>query len=266
MQELLVESVRAAGAVLLDHFGRTGEVRQKENQSSIVTAADVAAEKRIVEMIRARFPEHNILAEESGFENQGSAYTWVIDPLDGTSNFAAGIPWFGVLLAVLEHNRPILGAAYLPVPGTLYFSEAGQGVFRDGVRVWTTDETRLSHVLCACGLDASGDLASTRRDVELLTRLVSRVRNVRFTNCLLDICLTVDGRLGGWINHGAKIWDIAPASLMLPEAGGLMTDRQGREIRFQLGGEPPDRDYVVVAASRALHPQILDALASAHVP
>lgn len=262
MRELMIESVRAAGRVLLDHFERVGEVRVKESHSSVVTAADLASERCLVERIRARHPGHGIVAEEGGYQPGSEPWTWVIDPLDGTSNFAAGLPWFGVLLAVLEHGVPVLGAAYLPATDTLYSAEAGQGTLRDGVPVGVTGETDLTKVLCAFGLDASSDEAATLEGARMLARLVTRSRNVRTTNSLVDCCYTVDGRLGAWVNLATRIWDIAAPRLLLQEAGGLLTDLEGAPIAFRLDSEPFDRNYPVVGASRALHPQVLAALRS----
>jgi fructose-1,6-bisphosphatase/inositol monophosphatase family enzyme len=102
-----------------------------------------------------------------------------------------------------------------------------------------------------------------QRQVHLLTQLVQHVRNFRATNCLVDMCTTVDGRLGAFINLNTKIWDIAPVSLMLPEAGGRLTDLAGQPIVFRLDTDPVDRTYAVVGASAALHPQVLAVIRSA---
>src|SRR5215510_12526883 len=114
---------RAAGQVLLDHAGRPADAVQKSDLSNVVTAADLASERVIAQAIRARHPTHSIIAEETGCDLRGSDYTWVVDPLDGTSNFAAGIPWFGVLIGLLRAGEPVLGVLHLPVSGDLYCAE-----------------------------------------------------------------------------------------------------------------------------------------------
>ena len=257
MKQTLVECVRPAGEILLRYYGKNFNARVKGDQSNIVTDADLAAERWIVGHIQARFPGHSIIAEETGYQRRDSEFTWVIDPLDGTSNFAAGLPWFGVQVAVFQRGVPVLAAMFLPLSGTLYFSEKGQGVLRDGSPVRVTAETELKNVLCAYGVDAYGNTMGALPQVELLHRVVNGVRNVRATNCLLDFCYTLEGRLGGCINLNTKIWDIAPLALMLPEAGGRLTDLQGSEIAFRLESEPFDRNYAVLGASAALHPQLL---------
>ena len=258
MKQTILECVRPAGEILLRYFGRNLNVRHKGDQSNIVTDADVASERWIVGHIRDRFPNHNIIAEETGYHRASSAFTWVVDPLDGTSNFAAGLPWFGVQVAVLQDFSPVLAAKFLPITNTLYWAEKGQGVYRDGTRVRVTAETDPLNVLCAFGLDATASGDRSRHQAGVLHRVANGVRNIRATNCLLDFCFTIDGRLGGCVNFNTKIWDIAPLALMLPEAGGRLTDMEGREIVFRPDSEPFDRNYTVVGGSQALHPRLLD--------
>lgn len=257
-KNVVLECVHGGGRILLDYFGKQPAIRYKGDQSNIVTDADLASERWIGERIRSAFPDHSLVGEETGYQRTDSEFTWVIDPLDGTSNFAAGIPWFGVLVALLKNHVPCLAAMYQPVFGTLYFAESGNGVYRDGARVQVTPETNLKNILCAYGVDAHVRPVELRPQIELLHRVVSRVRNIRSTNCLIDFCFTLDGRLGACLNLNTKIWDIAPLALMLPEAGGRLTDLAGREIQFRLDAEPFDRNYTVLGANPVLHAALLE--------
>jgi len=260
MTHFISACLKDAGQVLLEHFARGCPAQLKENQSSVVTAADLASEELIVARIRARFPDDGIIAEESGCQPGRSGRTWVIDPLDGTSNFAASLPWFGVMIALLDGGTPVAGGMYLPVTRTLYVAEAGRGLLRDGQPVGLTSATDLGAVLCACCMDASSDPTENQAQAAAFGRLVNRARNVRATNSLVDVCYTVDARLGGFVNYCTKIWDIAAPALAFREAGGRFTDLDGRDVVFRLDAEPFDRNYAVVGASPALHPQILAAL------
>jgi len=251
----LLECVGIGGEVLRDYFGKLLHPRQKEAASSIVCEADLASEKRILQHIRAHYPDHNIIAEESGCTWRGSQYTWVIDPLDGTSNFVAGIPWFGVQVAILRGRKPIMGAMYLPKEDTLYFGEAGKGAYRNGKKVRVTTEPDLCKVLCAFSFDSDPERRS-RRSVELLFRVAAAVRNTRGTNSLVDFCYAVDGRFGGCINLKTKIWDIAPVAVILPEAGGKFTHVDGRRIVFELHDQIAKQDYAVLGGSARLHPKL----------
>ena len=259
IRESILHCVHTAGDVLLHHFGRVTDIRQKGEHSSVVSEADLAAEACILSHIRSEFPGHDIIAEESGGTLRQADYTWVVDPLDGTSNYVAGLPWFGVQIAVLHRATPIIAAMYLPITRTLYSAELGQGAFRDGERLQVTREIRMKNVLCAFGPDPDASDDVNRANVGMLQRVLGRVRNLRTTNCLLDFCYTADGRFGGCVNLRAKIWDIAPVCLILPEAGGHMTDPQGNPIVLHLTEADLQRDYAVLGSSVTLFPEFLAA-------
>ena len=261
IERSLIELVQGAGEILLKYFGKIVKVRQKEHPSSVVCDADLAAEKYLVRHIAARFPHDNIVAEESGYRPGTSDATWVIDPLDGTSNFVAGIPWFGVQIGVLRKTSPVAAAIYVPTERALYFAAAGQGVTKNGKTLAVTPERKLKNVLCAFGFDPTADRRRNRENTELLRRVSAGVRNIRATNSLIDFCYTLEGRFGGCINLNTRIWDIVPISVMLPEAGGKFTDLKGDELRFLPAA--PDHSYAVLGASRALHPQLRTLLSKA---
>jgi myo-inositol-1(or 4)-monophosphatase len=248
---------RAAGRVLMAHFGRTTETAQKSDLSNVVTAADLASEQTIVQAIRQRHPTHSIIAEETGCDWRDSEFTWVVDPLDGTSNFAAGIPWFGVLIALLRAGEPVLGVLHLPVSGDLYCAERGGGAFRDGHRISVTTEPQLSNVLWAWGMDAADSDAAAAYDAALLARVLQRVRNVRATNSLVDAAYVSDGRLGGMANRSTRIWDIAAPMVIVGEAGGVYTRADGAALALDVTGSAADRVYAVMAAAPALHRQMV---------
>lgn len=252
LKATLLECIEGGAEILLGYFGKLTNPRQKEAPSSIVCDADLASEAYVIKRIRARFPGHNIIAEESGRLWQDSEYTWVIDPLDGTSNFVARLPWFGVQIAILRNGLPVMGAMYLPLEKALYFGAAGKGAVRNGKPVRVTAEKSLQNVLCAFGFDPA-PARRNRRSLELLAKVSAAVRNTRATNSLVDFCYTVDGRLGGCINFKTMIWDIAPMAAILPEAGGKFTLVEGSEIVFQLDEGAAKREYAVLGASAELH-------------
>ncbi len=257
IKQTALAAVREAGAILLRHFGKIRNVRHKEHPSSVVCEADVAAERHILRKIRARFPADSILAEESGLSPGTSEFTWVIDPLDGTSNFVAGLPWFGAQLGVLRGATPVFAAMYLPIERILYYAEAGQGTYRNRQKLHVSSEIELGNVLCAFGFDARSGPAATARNAQLLMRVASAVRNTRATNSLVDFCYTLEGRFGGCINLNCKIWDIVPISLMLPECGGVFSDLDGRPIEFKIDAQSTQRSYRVLGTNKALHPKLV---------
>jgi myo-inositol-1(or 4)-monophosphatase len=253
-----IELAREAGASLLTTFGKEVAIGTKGDNSNVVTAADTRSEALIVQGIRKSFPRHSIIAEEAGCDLRECEYTWVIDPLDGTSNFAAGIPWFGVLICVLRGKVPIAGVLYTPVNGDLYAAESGAGAYKNGERISVTQEESLANVLWAYGMDGGSSDIEAERNVGTLARLLRRVRNVRATNSLVDAAYTADGRLGGMLNQSTRIWDIAAPMLLVQEAGGSYTDLYGNDLELDVSPTASSMEYAVLAGSKALHSEVAE--------
>lgn len=240
----------------LSKFGKLTNIRRKESRASVVSEADLASEEFIVRRIRRKFPNHGIIAEESGWQRGDAEYTWVIDPLDGTSNFVAGLPWFGVQMAVARAGVPVLAAMYLPMNDRLYFAQADKGAYRNGRRFRMKTGKELGDVLCAFGMDASDADANNLKKARLLLRVASAVRNIRVTNSLMDFCFTLDGQFGGCINLNTKLWDILPAHLIFQEAGGRLTGLRARKLTYDFSPTAATREYAIIAASNRIHPRI----------
>ena len=257
MKITLLHALEEAGKILLENFGKITDYQVKESQSSIVTKTDVDSEKCIMEIISKKFPGHNLLGEETGFQNKNSEFTWVVDPIDGTSNFAAGIAWFGVIICVLKNFKPIMAACYLPVNNQLYFAERGKGATLNGQTISVSKEKDLKNILVAYSLDYSDAPGKTEREAELIQKLVKNVRNLRSTNSLVDLCFTADGKLGACINQTTKIWDIAGPSLLIEEAGGKVSDLSGNEFDFFISEENYHRNFEIVGSNNNLHTRVI---------
>jgi myo-inositol-1(or 4)-monophosphatase len=223
----------------------------KESISSVVTEVDIKSEKKIIEIISSAYPMHNILSEECAYINNQSNYTWVIDPIDGTSNFAAGIPWFGVLIALLENGNPVMAGAYLPVSGDLYFAELGKGSFLNDASIILSDKD-LSKVLFAFSTDYTNDDKLLVKSSELYKYLVQHVRNIRCTNSLVDFLMVAEGKLGGCLNLYTKIWDIAATYLIIKEAGGEFKNLDFSNIKFELNPRLLFKNYPVIAGNQSV--------------
>jgi myo-inositol-1(or 4)-monophosphatase len=249
MKNLVNSALKVSGEKLMEYFNCPIETQQKESQSSIVTEADIESEKTIIKLINDRFPAHNIISEESGFTNNNSDYTWIIDPLDGTSNFASGIPWFGVLISLLKNNIPIMGGAYLPVQDLLYFTEAGKGVFRNGEPLPILKNKPLKDSLFAFCVDYSEDMAFLNRGMEIYKYIVKSSRNIRSTNSLIDFIYVAEGKFGGVLNLFTKVWDIAGLGLIISEAGGIMKKIDGSDIQFSVCEDIIEENFPVIAGS-----------------
>jgi myo-inositol-1(or 4)-monophosphatase len=262
-RKALIAVAQGAGDILLKSFGKVRRIRQKGEAASVVCEADLAAEKYVFKKLRSAFPDHGFIGEEGAAVSGSSGLTWVVDPLDGTSNFVAGLPWFGSQIGLLHGNVPVLAAMCLPVEPALYVAEAGKGVWRNGKKLQVTSERMLRKTLCAFGFDPGASPAEKTAIAARLMRVAGAVRNIRATNSLLDFCFTMEGKLGGCINLNCKIWDIVPAALMIPEAGGIFTGLDGRPIDFSAGQRDSSHTFAVIGASRRLYPRLFEAVSRA---
>lgn len=256
-RDTLLSALKKGGETLMEHLGLTTDATVKESISSVVTEADLAAEKAILEILLSSVDPYNIITEETGYMDGGSDYTWVVDPLDGTSNFAAGLPWFGVIIALFHKELPVLGGMYLPVSKDVYLTETGKGSWKNGEAIQVTDSDSLTEQLVAYSFDFSDAPGKTESEMEILKSLSKRVRNIRSTNSLVDFCYTADGRLGATLNQTTKIWDIAVPWLMIREAGGKVTDIQGKEIRYDLSAATFGKNYTILASGAKLHETLM---------
>jgi myo-inositol-1(or 4)-monophosphatase len=256
-QTTIIQALHQGGDMLLKYFGKVSDIKVKENLSSVVSEADVASEKVILDLIRQEFPDHNIISEECGYVNNNSEYTWVVDPLDGTSNFIAGLPWFGILIALMKNDVPVAAGAYLPIDKQLYYAGEGNKARLNEQIIQISQSSQLEEVLVAYSLDFNADFYETLTETKIIAKLVQKTRNVRSTNCLLDLCYTADGRLGAVINQHEKIWDIAAPWLIIKEAGGIITDTNAMELNFQVDERDYNKDFPIVAANPHIHQKIM---------
>lgn len=260
MKETMLSALKIAGEELLKHFGKPVESELKESQSSIVTKADLKSDSIIVDHIITRFPSHNIISEESGYRNNNSDYTWVIDPLDGTSNFASAIPWFGVLICLFEGSNPIMGGAFLPVSDHLYFAEKGKGALKNGIPLIMEKNKGLKNSLVSFSIDYTDNSALLDESISIYKNLVKASRNIRSTNSLIDFLYVAEGKFGGCINLFTKIWDISALGLIISEAGGFLKDIDGFDIQFKFNEKIAEQNFAVMAGSEEIIQEINSAI------
>lgn len=255
MKTTLISALKAAGQIQKENFNKPTETIQKESHSSVVTETDLQSERAIMEIIGNAFPSHNILSEESGFSDKGSEYTWVIDPLDGTSNFAAGVPWFGVLIALFQNKNILMSGAYLPVYDELYFAEAGKGAFLND-KPFRMPATELKNSLFAFSTDFTDNRDYLNQGVELYTFVIQNSRNVRTTNSLVDLMYVAEGKFGGCINLFNRIWDIAAPHLIIKEAGGVVKSLYTEELDFDLSETGVTKNYPVISTAARVYDEV----------
>lgn len=239
-----LSAAREAGEVLREGFGWQHSIRYK-GETDIVTEMDEEAERVIREILLGSFPTYGMLAEEGGMLAGEEDARWIVDPLDGTTNYAHGLPVFCVSIALQRKGKIVLGVVHDPMKGETYVAESGGGATlnRRPIRVSDTDELILA--LIATGFPY--DRARMPETLELFGRFTMLAQSIRrLGSAALDLCYVAAGRFDGYYERGQWPWDIAAGALILEEAGGKVTDYLGREL--DLEGED------IVASNGHLHP------------
>jgi myo-inositol-1(or 4)-monophosphatase len=243
-----VEAARAAGRILLRQAGRARGVRFKRAKDP-VTEADVAAERSIRRQLGRRFPEIGFLGEE-GHAVEGRDGRWIVDPLDGTLAFLAGLPFFAVCIALERSGAVESAVLYLPRLDELFVAERGRGTRLNGRRVRVTGTGRLGDAVIAIWHDDSvwGDRALRER----IACLALAVRNVRIFGAGFALAYVAAGRLDGYWEQSAHPWDIAAGALLVEEAGGRVTTGGGRRLTLD--------SPTILASNGRLHRRLAEAL------
>lgn len=230
-----VEAALAAGAILRRRF-RTGVAVTAKGPADLVTAADLEAQRAVLRRIRARFPTHGILAEEELDLNPSAEWRWILDPLDGTKNFAYGHPTFCVSLAAERAERVAVGVVYDPIHAELFLGVRGHGAWLNGRPIRVSAASRLEQAFLGTGMPHmvrrfAGSVARS------LARFAAASLGVRDRGAgALDLCYVACGRLDGYWEIDQSPWDLAAGALMVEEAGGRMSDFRGGPFDI-FGGE-----------------------------
>jgi myo-inositol-1(or 4)-monophosphatase len=248
-----VQAVRKAGIVLKSKLGQKRKIGYK-GAVNLVTEMDLLSEKIIVAEIRKRFPEHAVLAEESASVEKDSPFRWIIDPLDGTTNYAHGLPIFCISIALAKEEEVILGVVYDPTRDELFTAEKGKGARLNGRKIRVSSESNLSRSLLATGFPY--DLRESKIDnFDHFHNFAIRAQAVRRAgSAALDLCYVAAGRFDGFWEMKLAPWDLAAGSLMVVEAGGRVTNFLGKPLA--LSGKH------VLASNGRIHPAMLRILKS----
>lgn len=238
-----------AGKILRAGYGEKHQVTYK-GEIDLVTEMDRRSEDYLLGEIRARFPEHEILAEESGRLNGHSDHLWIIDPLDGTTNYAHGLPIFAVSLAYAYRGEVTLGVVYDPTRGECFSAERGRGAWLNDRPIRVSDTARLIESLLVTGFPYEVT-AHSPNNLEYFARFAERSRGLRrLGSAALDFCYVACGRLDGYWELALGAWDVAAGALIAEEAGAKITDIEGSPTYLK----PP---YDAIVANPTLHEQML---------
>lgn len=238
---------------MLSSFKKIKNISVKNDHfSNIATNADLESEKKIISIIKKKFPDHDVYSEEIGRSNNSSEYLWVIDPLDGTIIFANGFENFGISIALLLNKKPIMGVIYLPFHKKMFFAENGKGAFLNGRKIIMKDVDKINNSVIAfdCGyIDKSKHISET------MVRLAPFLRYpLMLGSAVFAMSCLVENKLQGYVISTPTKFDIAAGFLIIKEAGGIVTDFKGQQIDWS------KRDTTFLASCPGIHKNIIEVL------
>lgn len=227
LKSTLLEAARAGASEIMRFFNHEFTISNKEGVNNPVTEADHASEKAIFEVIRRKFPDHFILSEETGEIKQESAYKWIIDPIDGTINFAHGIPLNCVSIGVEHNGEMIMGVVYNPHLNELFFAEKGKGATLNDKPIHVSGQAEVLHACMVTGFPYTY-INMENGPLEVFERFIRKGVPVRrLGSAAIDLCWVACGRFDAFYEHKLQAWDSAAGYLIVEEAGGKVTDFNG---------------------------------------
>jgi len=246
----------AGGQQLAAHLGQRVEIREKGRAGDLVTTADTAAERAVLAVLAQETPEIAVLAEESGRHGQHAELEWCVDPLDGTTNYAHGYPFYGTSVGLLWRGNPLLGAIAVPRLAELFWAAPGLGAWCNDQPLQVSTCDRLSQSLLVTGFayDRMQRLDNNYAEFAYFTHRTHGVR--RGGAAAVDLAYVAAGRLDGYWERGLSPWDLAAGVVLVEQAGGVVSAYDGGPLDLASGR--------LIACSPGLHDQLIDGLASSH--
>ncbi|WP_083681795.1 inositol monophosphatase family protein [Paenibacillus sp. FSL A5-0031] len=256
-----VRYVKEAGALILELMKQPLQIHEKKNQSDLVTIVDMQSEELLRNRIMNDYPSHWILSEETDGCREDShhlmlqpplGYGWIIDPIDGTTNFIHKMAHFAISVGIIKDGIPIGGVVYNPVTDELYFGRKHGGAFLNGIPIQVGQEQELGQALLGTGFPAK-EWKANSSVVEQIAKITGAARDVRIIgSASLDLCLVASGRLTGFWHDGLYPWDVAAGLIIIQEAGGKISNRAGNEFKLS--------DDTLVASNSYIHHSLLAVL------
>ena len=228
------DAARVGGKILMKYLGQPINVEYK-GEVDLVTVADRESEEAIVSLISSEFPDHQVIAEEGTVKRTASKYRWIIDPLDGTTNYAHAFPCFAVSIGLEVSGKMVMGVVYDPVRDECFTAEEGAGAYMNGIAIHVSEIDRLDKALLATGFPYDRRM-NAEKYLPVFKNFLTRAQEIRRPGAAtIDLCYLASGRLDGFWESKLHPWDVAAASLIVKESGGRMSDFRGGE--FSIYGE-----------------------------
>lgn len=249
--------LKDAASIANNNFGKVSGTVKPDDNNQVLTETDIEIGNLIVSRVKEQYPEWNVIDEEAGVVDNGSNYTWVIDPIDGTSNFANGVHTYGVMMGLLKDDTPVVGGIALPYFNEIYVAEKGKGTFCNGEAVRVSEEGSLLNSLVAYGIDGHQENPIlTINETKTLAHIILGIRNLRSSNSVYDNALVAKGKYGASLNQTSKIWDNVAPHIIIEEAGGVYTDFFGNAMDYSDPLHKVDDNFTWCAGSPGLHAQL----------
>lgn len=255
--KVATDAAKSGGEILEQFWGKLVSIEQKQFTWDLVTEADKKSEETIIKILKKNYPDHSILAEESGLHTmEGTDYVWVVDPLDGTTNYTHQYPMVSVSIALLYKGKPIVGVVYNPIHHELFQAVEGMGATLNGKKIAVSNIDDLSHALLGTGFayDRKDTLDNNYTEFCHITHLSQGVR--RGGSAALDLVYVATGRLDGYWERGLKPWDICAGVIIIQEAGGKVTSYEGEPLILESGR--------ILATNGKIHDKLIEELRNAH--
>lgn len=230
--QVAVQAAKRAGEIQMEFMGRA-KVELKSGPSDLVTEADRLCEKEVRAIIASAFPDHGFLGEEGNEADAGSSgFRWLVDPIDGTTNYAHGVPLFAVSIGLEDKDGLRLGVIYAPALGELYTAERGKGAFLNGEPIRVSDASNLEQSLLVTGFPHSSNPCELG-NIGLFKAFTHRTRGVRrLGSAAINLAWVAAGRVDGFWEIGVNAWDVAAGAVLVAEAGGRTTEFSGHDYRL----------------------------------
>ena len=252
IKNTLLKATEVGAKELVRFFNGDFKITNKEGINNPVTEADHASEKAIIEVIKSNFPDHFILSEEAGEIKMDSNYKWIIDPIDGTINFANGIPICCVSIGLEFEGEIIMGAVFNPLMNEFYFAEKGKGATLNDKKIIVSNKTRVLDSCLVTGFPYTY-LDTPNGPLQIFEKLIRKGVPVRrLGSAAIDLCWVACGRFDGFYEHKLQAWDSAAGFLMVAEAGGKVTDFSGEKYSVYQPG--------ILATNGKIHDEMLGIL------
>jgi myo-inositol-1(or 4)-monophosphatase len=250
LMETAKYAAQEAGKIQLSFFGKQKEIFHKSNEFDLVTNADKQSEEKIMSIIKENFPEHDILGEESGMHKKElkSEYLWVIDPLDGTTNFAHNFPHFAVSIGLVKNEKIILGVVYDPFKNETFSAIKGEGAFLNGEQIKVTQIPDLRKSLLATGFPYFKEKTLEENLVYFKEFLYNAQAVRRPGSAALDLCYVAAGRLDGFWELNLAPWDVTAGVCIVREAGGKVTNFNSEDFTSEIRN--------IIATNSVIHEQM----------